>query len=249
MNITGNDQRGPQLPLTLQYTPFSTDNCGLGAGWSFNWTRFDTSSRTLFSSSGERFKTAVGNALLLQQKLKTINFQKNNSDSYRLVHRSGAVEILKGDSNAFAVKVPDTIYSPLGTKLTLIWTSDHSDSYWINSIKDDNGTLLDVDYSTPNSPVITVWPGSEDSYSMTFMLHDNQLATLTNGDSVWQFNYDSTLLAGYSLVYSVGYPGGLLETAHYQPKMQRFPNDSSPAMPCVNRYVQDPQGGNQRWLS
>ncbi|WP_432324173.1 RHS repeat-associated core domain-containing protein [Yersinia enterocolitica] len=242
-DITGNDQRGPQLPLTLQYTPFSTDNCGLGAGWSFNWTRFDTSSRTLFSSSGERFKTAVGNALLLQQKLKTINFQKNNSDSYQLVHRSGAVEILKGDSNAFAVKVPDTIYSPLGTKLTLIWTSDHSDSYWIKSIKDDNGTLLDVDYSTPNNPVITVWPGSADSYSMTFMLHDNQLAALTNGDSVWQFNYDSTLLAGYSLLYSVGYPGGLLETAHYQPKMQRFPNDSSPAMPCVNRYVQDPQGG------
>lgn len=243
-DIKSNDLRGPELPLTLNYTPFSNHNYGLGIGWSFNWSVYDTTSHTLFASTGEQFKTAGVNNQLVQQKLKTIHFLKDARTDYRLFHRSGVVEVLKGEGNAFPVKVPDTIYSPSGLKLNLIWTSDYSSEYWIKRIEDGTGNILiDIDYSHSNTPVITIWPGTNDAYSIHLLLTEKKMISMINDDSRWIFSYDSQVSAGNFILNNIIYPGGLTETVYYQKNGHKFPAAHSElSLPYVWKYIKSPQG-------
>ena len=248
MDVHGNDLTGPTFPLTLNYAPFTGRNCGLGAGWSFNWTEYDTRSRTLFASTGERYKTAGELATLQQHKLRTIDFTRDGNTAYRLAHRSGVIEVLKGDNNAFAVKVPESIYSPNGVKLSLDWTDEFSTEYRIKQIQDGNGiVLLKVDYSNRSRPTMIVWPDSAESHTLIFSLDSSgQLSTMTNGDAEWRFTYDANISTDTPPLTAVAYPGGLTETVWYTKEGHKFPegDTSPPPLPYVHKYVREPQGGS-----
>jgi len=69
--------RGPKLPLVIGYAPFQGSNFGLGSGWAFNFSSFDTSSSsgTLTCMNGENYTTQnnQGRYTLNQAKLTSLN--------------------------------------------------------------------------------------------------------------------------------------------------------------------------------
>lgn len=54
-HIIGNDHMGPELPLTLSYSPLDNNDATYGLGFSDNLTRYNIESRILTLSTGQSY--------------------------------------------------------------------------------------------------------------------------------------------------------------------------------------------------
>ncbi|RAK83114.1 RHS repeat protein [Aspergillus costaricaensis CBS 115574] len=87
----------PPLNLFLHYNPLNSDDVGLGKGWSFgNLSTYDQNSKTLMLSTGENYKVTetTSSVFVADQKLKDFAFQKTGTMGYRVILKSGQVEVL-----------------------------------------------------------------------------------------------------------------------------------------------------------
>ncbi|MFD2676693.1 RHS repeat-associated core domain-containing protein [Camelimonas lactis] len=247
--------RGPKLPLVIGYAPFQGSNFGLGSGWAFNFSSFDTSSSsgTLTCMNGENYTTQnnQGRYTLNQAKLTSLKLTSTSSQ-YRVDHGDGTIEILTGPNDPHLLKVPVKIYSPTGAAFSLSWGSSGS-APRITSIRDDSGArVLSVTYST-SSFTLELWPDSEaNKVVYTGILQSNQLVSLSatgddgNGNAqycTWAFDYDRSLPQG-PVIDQVTYPLGMVEKATYTAAGHNYPpgGPSSP-LPYVTSFTRTPHGG------
>lgn len=88
---------GPPLQLSIAFNPLNTRDAGFGVGWGINLTEFAPENGLLSLSTGETFNVsgAGDTPNIPERKLPTFHFHKQSSDTYRVVHKSGMVEILK----------------------------------------------------------------------------------------------------------------------------------------------------------
>ncbi|MBX8498181.1 sugar-binding protein, partial [Pseudomonas cichorii] len=108
--LKANHLCGPIVPLTLGFSPMSPRNTGFGKGWSVRLSHFDTVSRILSLSTGETFRIegTASQPTVPERKIDSFHFSVEATGRYRVVHKSGLVEILTlrgGDTQAWVSEV------------------------------------------------------------------------------------------------------------------------------------------------
>jgi RHS repeat-associated protein len=252
-HLVGNCNLGPSLPLTLSYSPLNWTDTGFGKGFSLGLTVYDAdATRTLLAlSTGEQYKVDEGTSSvrLRQKKLDTVHFTKE-ADSYRVVHKSGDVEILTGPRNAYTLKVPTELLTPAGHRLKLSWDYNGAQPRLSKVEDDDHVTLLTVQYSVSKT-TMAVLPGRTEGYTVEVWFTNGLLSSVhhsgTDGKTLeWTFASDTmgALEEWGTWITGVTAPGGMSEKAYYTNEGHKFP-DSSPLtrLPYVMRMEQRPGAG------
>jgi RHS repeat-associated protein len=247
-NLVGNDNLGPSLALSLAYSPLGGDYPGLGRGCMLNLSQYDSQAKLLTLASGERYKVVEteSKVILQQNKLDSLRFEKVVSGPfqghYKITHKSGDVELLRND--AYAVKVPVSLYSPTGRRLSLTWEASGSTRRLVQ-VADEANTLLRATYSDSLSTV-TVWPDRSESYQVKLVLRGGYLTRLeqVGQDPVMAWDLEYSQVGASQMLTKVSGPTGLIEQVTYQANGHKFPDRARQApLPYVTRYIQYPQGG------
>lgn len=224
LNVTGNHGIGPVQNITLSYSPLDTLNRGFGQGWGLGLTYYDKKNSLLVTANGDQYKIVENTTTVLiqQNKLENIKFQKF-TDHYKLIYKSGVVEILSSPSSVNDVKVPVTIYSPLGRALQLQWNLT-GDFPQLLSIQDEENTLLKISYS--GYTTITVWPLSIEEKVIRVIQSNQQLTSFSiiqdSDTPVWNLEYHT--VGGNNLLHGITTPSGMSESVTYVANQIKFPS-------------------------
>lgn len=253
VNFIGNNQLGPELSLNLSYSPLNGKNTGFGTGFSCGITRFNNKSNLLELSNGEKYKVIPGSDWVINKKLNNFIFTYTNknddTDGYTVIWKEGKQEILTlVGEDEFVVS---RVVSPLGKTMNLTW--DWSGQHPLLTLIEDETTLL-CRCTYGIVPEMTVWPDTQDEYSIIFdLLNDEQLESVTRRGGIgddnlrWRFEYDINEGGGSSLLLtSVTYPTGMIDRVFYsQQEGLRFPDISgvSGRLPAVLSHTRTPGGG------
>ncbi len=253
-SLVGNRNLGPALPLRMGYSPLNRADEGFGQGISLGLTTYDTDGNLLALSSGEQYKVhEAGAAVVLRQdRLDTVHVAKDQ-DFYRIVRKSGDVEILTGPRNAFSLKVPTALLTPAGHRLALTWDFTGQRPR-LREIRDESDTLLAVEYAGDAKATLSVLPGQPEGYKVEFWFRNGLLGSVhhfglgPDAPLEWDFTYTELGRRGEwgSWISGVTMPGGMTETAYYRNDGQghQFPASAGlPALPYVYRTVQEAGGG------
>ncbi|WP_242882294.1 RHS repeat-associated core domain-containing protein [Actinomadura litoris] len=257
--VTGNRGLGPSLPLTLLYSPLVTADVGLGRGVSLGLSTYDTREGLLALSTGEQYKALdIGTKVVLQQsKLDAVHVSRDEAGEwYRIVHKSGDVEILSGPKNAYRLKVPTVLLTPAGHRLTLEWGHEGEQAR-LQTIKDDCGTpLLKAAYTGKSRVTLHVLPDQAEGYEVELRLTDGLLTRVHHSGpgpqaSPLEWSFASSPIGEDGTwgtwITGVTMPGGMTEKVTYSTGTEghRFPDGSGlPVLPYVKRFVKAP-GGEQ----
>ncbi|MDE9437872.1 type IV secretion protein Rhs [Xenorhabdus bovienii] len=255
-SLVGNNQLGPELALSLSYSPLSSANYGFGTGFSLGLTQLNILTNLLELSNGEKYKVIPGSDIVRNQKLDNFRFVftngSNDAEGYTVFWKDGKTEQLKKteDGSTFVTK---TILSPLGRQLNLSWDWSGQVSR-LSEVRDEFTLLCQIRYGA--FPQVTVWPGSLDEYQLRFeLLNDTQLDVISlpmpeSETLYWNFVYDMVGTAGM-LLSGVSYPTGMKESVNYnQDNGLRFPVNSGLAnLPSVLSHTRNPGGGQPETIT
>ena len=70
--IVGNANLGPSVAIALRYNPLGGANPGVGYGFTLQMSQYDTQSRLLTLSTGERYKVVETSTSVMLQQTKGI---------------------------------------------------------------------------------------------------------------------------------------------------------------------------------
>ncbi|MCP9270332.1 hypothetical protein M5U04_20220 [Xenorhabdus sp. XENO-1] len=222
-NIIGNGRRGPELPITLSYSPLSQDNTqGFGVGVSMGLSTFDTRLGALSLSTGEQYRTfSSGDDIYVnQKKLDSFTFNRQKDKTYKIIYSSGDMEFLQGDNIGGNLKLPTRLVSASGYTLNLTQSFQRGQSR-LADVSDENGVLLSVTY-TDDSAVMDFYPGTPENYTITLLMDNGvlkQVTRKTEGESepelVWKLDYRDIGAWGKRLI-TLTSPAGLVQSVEYR---------------------------------
>lgn len=245
-SLIGNDNLGPNLPLTLSYAPLSTVNAGLGIGCSFGLSQYDRGTKTLTLASGERYKIheTTSSVTLQQSLIPALLFEKRAADNaYKITRKSGDVEWLTGPDTGSDVKVPLKLLTPVGHCLDLKWDLRHG-APRLTTVTDEAGhVLLSIAY-TDSLTTLTVWPDRPESHDIRLTFFNGYLKGIEHRSPTvslaWALGYDT--VGANTLLTSVTAPTGFVESVVYNDNVQRFPLAAHIAkgLPAVVRHTLAP---------
>ena len=91
-DVIGNGFEDPEISLSINYSSLSSSNLyGLGKGWSWNLSHYDTKTGMLSLGSGGSYKVDFGTGKLKYYKLKDLNVSLG-SDFITLKYKDGRIE-------------------------------------------------------------------------------------------------------------------------------------------------------------
>ncbi|PHM70683.1 RHS repeat domain-containing protein [Xenorhabdus kozodoii] len=247
-HLIGNNQLGPEQTFALSYSPLNSGNIGFGIGFSLGLTHYNAEHRLLMLSTGEQYKVFETDerVFLKQYKQDVIRFEKDvEQNVYRVIHKSGQVEILTGPRNLYDLKVPTHIINPLGCTLTLDWDYGGKPIPRLVSVSDESQVLLKIQYHTAIYTRIMVWPDTPESYVIRLNFENDRVTQIHNesGDQTlsWKLGYDS----GSGFLTRISSPTGMTEFVNYDLEGHDFPSDAHlPPLPYVTRHTQQIKPGS-----
>ncbi|KAF7616925.1 RHS repeat protein [Aspergillus flavus] len=232
----------PPFNLTLHYNPLNTDDVGLGKGWSFNLTSYEhRTAKTLFLSTGENYRvTELSSGVSVKdQKLKSFLFQKKNTHTYQVIHKSGQIEVLSNLNGVYNVSVPTEIYSANGRSLNLSWVHSGGQPR-LSKVQEASQNLVAIDY-TDAKVTITRAPGTSEAATFTLLRRNSQLVELQlplAGTPSWRFTYGT-----FGLI-NVTSPAGAVENITYKNSGHLLPKGAPvQAIPYVISHTVRPLQG------
>ncbi|MDC9588811.1 hypothetical protein PSI23_05630 [Xenorhabdus sp. XENO-10] len=245
--LIGNNYLGPEQAIMLSYSPLNTNDIGFGIGFSIGLTQYDAQNRLLMLSTGERYNVdeTAETVFLRQYKQDVVRFEKDvTKNVYRVIHKSGRVEVLTGPQNAFDLKVPIQIVNPLGYSLKLSWHFNLGTIPYLSSIADEEKALLKIHYELGAYTRITVWPNTSESYDIQLLFNNAYMVSIQKGAAgqtlKWEMDYDTD----NRFLTQVLSPTGLKESVNYTSDGHRHPDNANlPALPYVARHIQSPGHG------
>ena len=238
-SIQANYGQGPSVGFTLTSQSSSITNQGFGIGFGLAFTIYDKKNKLLQLSTGEQYlmEDTPVSFEVKQKKLHNFIFERF-PDHYKVTYKSGLVEILDSPSSSHDIKQTVRIETYEGHYVELDWLFKGFNR--LAKISDAHHALLEVDYTNINQPIVTVYPGEEEEYTIQLELFNSYLKKLTQEEEgyTWMFDYNS---AGF--LQRIEHPTGLVETVDYQDNVFRFPNDIYPALPAAVRHTLSPKRG------
>ncbi|CDG19786.1 putative Nematicidal protein 2 [Xenorhabdus poinarii G6] len=241
-HLIGNNRLGPEQIFALTYSPLNGVDRGFGIGFSLGLTQYDAKNRLLMLSTGEQYKVFETDekVTLKQYKQDVVRFEKDVVQNvYRVIHKSGLVEILNGSRHLYDLKVPTQIVNPLGYTLKLDWIYDTGAMPRLTAVSDEGQILLKIHEKTAAYTYITVWPESSESYGIRLLFENDKVTQINNETSnqtlIWKLEYDSD--SGF--LTRVLSPTGNTEFVDYDFDGHQFPEEADlPPLPYVTRYIQ-----------
>ncbi|MEE1920602.1 sugar-binding protein [Pseudomonas sp. 148P] len=246
--LKANALAGPDVPLRLDFNPLNTLDSGFGLGWNLRLSQFNPNNRMLSLHTGESFKvtgTDGNEPVIKERKLDTFRFFIDDDETYRVVHKSGLVEILKVMGiGANRIALPRWILGPSGHQVELGYASFNG-MQRLASVADASGELLRIT-RTDNSLRLLLPPFDDDPLKRFEM-------KLTSGlvmDIVlpvperasWRFRYEP--IRGVICVREVSTPLGGREYIEYNDPGHAFPGNTGRAnLPRVTEHRIDPGSG------
>ncbi|MEG0635752.1 MAG: sugar-binding protein [Pseudomonas sp.] len=243
--LQGNNLIGPNLPLRLSYSSMGAGDTGYGEGWDLNLTSFiehayPDGGGALSLYTGERF-TVDGIESISEKKLDTFHFHKDGEGRFRVVHRTGLVEVLESmGSGEKKVALPTRIYAPSGHWIDLSYVDNpqHRGAYCLREVRDGGvegkpgRRLLLIEY--PGDMIITLHPDHpavQASYTLKFNGRQlNRVVLPTSEQAYWEFTYQ--VVHGQTCISQLRSPSGAVEYIDYG-----FEGDPGHQLPGVNRYL------------
>jgi RHS repeat-associated protein len=246
-----NQLRGPGMPLTLSYNPLNNQDSGYGLGWNLQLSQVANNIVSL--SSGETFQvtgTESGSTRLLMKEQKIVGFRlyKQDDTHYRLVHKSGLVEILElRGSSGNQVALPVRILAPEGHGITLEYRAFNSTYQILSSIKDDSGQTL-LSLSREDFQVL-IELHAADGPPVPFIMnlatshrYATEIVLPVENQASWRFTYAEQ--RGLMCMETVDTPVGGHERIYYQDGGHPFPATSGrDPLPRVTRHLSEPGFG------
>ena len=235
---------GASFSLNLAYNSMAAGDVGYGEGWDLNLSRFvehayPEGGGALSLFTGEQF-TVDGIESISEKKLDTFHFHKDGEGRFRVVHRSGVVEILEEmGAGAQRAALPTRIYAPSGHWLELTYASNSVTPGWfclthVHSGHPDGAgkgrLLLQVAYG--GTTEFTLYPGAADvQASQVLKFKGRQLQNVVLPDQTqWQFDYQT--VHGQTCVTKVVSPTGAVEHIEYG-----IDGDPGHALPGVDKKL------------
>ena len=251
-----NDLTGPVVPLGLAYSPMSTGDSGFGPGWSLRLTQYSPGNQILSLHTGETFKVSSrdGAPWIPEQKLKSFIFHELGAGQYRVVHRTGLVEILEVQQTGKPA-LPVEIRDAAGRRARLGY-EDGPEGPELAWVADDNGRLLEIDRQRNNYRVnIHLHPtrGAGGQPVATFVMHlrsgnESRLELPVAEKASWQFSYRR--IHEVECIVSVVTPLGAVETVKYGDLGHAFPGTGGRApLPRVTEHQLEPGAGQPGTIS
>nr|WP_318383058.1 RHS repeat-associated core domain-containing protein [uncultured Enterobacter sp.] len=241
VKLVANQGIGPVQDISLSYNPLDSSNSGFGNGWNLGISSYDKQNQLLVTANGDQYKVLENNTsvTIQENKLDNIRFIKF-TDHYKIIYKTGVVEILSSPSSVNNVKVPQKIYSPAGRTLTFNWNLAGTRPKLL-SIRDERSVLLEVSYS--GATIMTVWPGSVEQKKITLIQSNNQLTSFTiateEDNQVWRLHYQT--LGATVLLSGMDTPSGMSESVTYIASQIQFPTNAKQAsLPRVTSHTRLP---------
>ncbi|MDU9405520.1 RHS repeat-associated core domain-containing protein [Pseudomonas sp. zfem004] len=255
-DLGANFFQGPNFELALNFNPLNTIDSGWGRGWNLQLTQYTEHNGMLTTFTGESFKVsgAEGTRLHMpEQKLAHFHLYTEpagpgGARRYRVVHRSGLVEILEVmGSQRGLIALPVEVYSPQGHKLALSYTPFNPEYVMLAAVRDGSDQiLLEIEresgqvefrerpYQGPEGePVAT--------YKMILQEADRRVTSIvlpSAEQASWRFVYRDVL--GHVCLEQVTTPTGAREYLQYTDGGHLFPGNSRPPLPRVTRHTVEP---------
>ncbi|MBC3383557.1 RHS repeat-associated core domain-containing protein [Pseudomonas sp. SWRI179] len=245
---------GPVVPLTLNFNPLNTVNAGFGLGWEMGLTQYAPSNQIISLHSGETFKVTgpypgFANRLRMkEQKIENFKlFTVPDTAQFKVVHKSGLVEVLELKGASPQVAVPIRLYSPQGHEVTLEYISVNGKPM-LSAMRDNTGAVLQITRDTTAHTVtfsLGIVNGTP-SARVVMNLKDDRVDRITlptTEGAGWRFEYRTEKdLACISEVWT---PLGAHETVRYNDEGHGFPGgDNSRKLPRVTDHITDPGSGD-----
>ncbi|MCV4288011.1 sugar-binding protein [Pseudomonas capsici] len=246
--LKANHLCGPSLPLTLSFSPMSPRDIGFGKGWSLRLSHFDTVSRILSLSTGETFRIegSISQPTVPERKIDSFHFSFEGSNRYRVVHKSGLVEILTlqgGDTLAWVTEV----HSAEGHRLSLAYDTFAGETV-LRRLSDDYGTLLDITRLGSAQINVDLHPGQGSEGGplarFTLVLDNGEVSRVilpSDNQAGWHFTYQ--WLNEYLCIKELRTPLGGHEYITYDAQGHEFPQSRYPSLPRVLQHAQHPGFG------
>lgn len=245
---------GPVVPLTLNFNPLNTVNAGFGLGWEMGLTQYAPSNQVISLHSGETFKVTgpypgFDNRLRMkEQKIENFKlFAVPHTDRFKVVHKSGLVEILELKGANPQVAVPISLYSPQGHEVTLEYISVNGKPM-LSAMQDNTGTVLKISRDTTQHTVtfsLGIVDGLPSARVVLNLIGDrvDRITLPTPDGAGWRFEYRTE--KNLACISEVWTPLGAHETVMYNDEGHGFPGtDNARKLPRVTDHITDPGGNN-----
>ncbi|MCJ8205297.1 sugar-binding protein [Pseudomonas sp. RGM2987] len=253
--VQSNWLSGPAFPLNLTFNPINTLDSGFGVGWNLNLSQFTPHDSILALSTGETFKVTGSGTTpdIREKKLDTFHFENLGSDRYRVLHKSGLVEVLQvGGSQNDRVALPVSLTAPTGHSLTLAYASFRGGQR-LQSISDAQGELLRINRHTGDEWVEflvrpDVGPGGAALARYEMKLNASgwvtEIVLPTPDKGSWRFGYGNGPIRNILCLHEVKTPVGGRETIEYADNGHPYPGGvTRPNLPRVTRHRSYPDFG------
>jgi hypothetical protein len=257
--IQANDLRGPGFGLALAYSPLNTQDSGYGFGWNLQLSQYTPATQMLSLSTGETFKVtgkdnSSGQLTMQEKRLDSFHFYEDSSTHYRVVHKSGLVEILKVQGSAQnRVALTEEIHSPTGHKITLHHKPFDGRHQILEYVEDSSGQIL-LSIKRENLFVellLQPFGGPEGGplarYVMTLGATNKHVTEISlpptglSDDPLASWRFEYRLIDEYLCMSAVEAPSGGREEMFYQDLGHQFPTGSDRMpLPRVTRHLSKP---------
>lgn len=243
---------GPVVPLTLNFNPLNTTDSGFGLGWEMGLTQYAPSTQIISVFSGETFKVTgpypgfTDRLRMKEQKIEGFQLYTLPDNKFKVVHKSGLVEILALKGAIPQVAVPINLYSPQGHEVTLEYTTVNG-LPMLKDLRDNTGMLLQIIRDTVAHSVkfaMNFSNGVQTAQVVLDLKNDrvDRITLPTTEGAGWRFEYrtEKTL----NCISEVWTPLGAHETVQYNDGGHGFPgSDEQRKLPRVTDHITDPGGG------
>lgn len=233
----------PSFKLSLNFSPLSTQNIGLGKGWSFNLPSYDhrQTNRMVNLSTGESYRVMETSSSIFttDQKLKSSIIKKIDNFTYQVAYKSGQVETLSNENDLYDRAILKQLYASTGRPLSFTY-SPFGETPRLQTIQQGSEVLLEVKYGDSQVEIIKA-PNTSEAASFTLIQRNDQLTEVSlpwTGAS-WKFEYQSF---GQMVHLSrVDSPSGLVEEIYYKEQGHRLPTGAPQyAIPYVISHTESP---------
>jgi len=240
---------GPSFTLKIDYTALNVEDSGYGLGWNLRLSQYTPHNRILSLYTGETYKVTGdelgGEPDIEEKKLNSFRFFHDDEDTWRVVHKSGLVEVLKAiGTGERRVALPWRILGPTGHHIELTYANFNGTHYRLASIHDATGELLRVQRLT--SSVKLLLPPFDDQPLTRFTMNLTggrvvEIVLPVEEQASWRLEYQEVL--GVVCIKRVSTPLGGVETLEYRDEGHPFPGTPRPNFPRVTEHHIDPGPG------